>query len=55
MTSIAGHHPECPYPLDDCLCIELHARDDDEWIEDDYARFMDNDEREGWPYVGKDD
>lgn len=43
--SIAGHHPECGYPFEQCACIKLHQRDRDErdGLDDSYRQFWDPD------------
>lgn len=43
--SIAGHHPECGYPFDRCVCIQLHQRDraEKDELDDSYREYWDPD------------
>lgn len=46
--SIAGHHPACPVPFDECECEDL-------WFEEDsgmdlYEEMLFNNSEDGWPY-----
>lgn len=49
--SIAGHHPACPVPYDECLCADLWQAEEDAEYRDNDVDLYHLDNEEGWPYA----